>query len=38
MVSHYAKKAWLRKHYGIGRIQAGGGTWDQMVNKITATQ
>src|SRR5579863_3935973 len=38
IASHYAKKAWLRKHHGIGRIQARGGRWDQMINKITATQ
>jgi len=38
MANYHAKKAWLRKRYGIGRIQVCGGRWDQMINKITATQ
>jgi hypothetical protein len=37
IANHYAKKAWLRKHPGIGRIQLRGGRWDQLINKITAT-
>jgi len=35
---HYAEKAWQRRQGGIGRIQARGGRWDQMINKHTSTQ